>query len=51
LETPNRYEVTAGLKEGEKVMIGSQSQVEAGQKVEPKLWTNSSMKWTVPKGQ
>jgi len=51
LETPNRYEVTAGLKEGEKVMIGSQSQVEAGQKVEPKLWTNSLMKWTVPKGQ
>ncbi|MGO8928560.1 MAG: efflux RND transporter periplasmic adaptor subunit [Limisphaerales bacterium] len=37
LETPTRYEVTAGLKEGDLVMIGSRSMVKPGQKVEPKL--------------
>ena len=36
LETPTRYEVTSGLKEGDRVMIGSRSGVTAGQKVEPK---------------
>jgi RND family efflux transporter MFP subunit len=36
LETPTRYEVTSGLKEGERVMIGSRSGVSVGQKVEPK---------------
>ena len=36
LETPARYEVTSGLKEGDRVMIGSRSGVTAGQKVEPK---------------
>jgi RND family efflux transporter MFP subunit len=37
LETPNEYEVTAGLKEGELVLVGSRSQVQTGQKVEPKV--------------
>jgi len=37
LETPTRYEVTAGLKEGDLVMIGSRSKVKPGQKVEAKL--------------
>jgi RND family efflux transporter MFP subunit len=36
LETPTRWEVTSGLKEGERVMIGSRSRVSVGQKVEPK---------------
>jgi RND family efflux transporter MFP subunit len=37
LETPGKYEVVAGLKEGDLVMIGSRSQVKPGQKVEVKL--------------
>jgi membrane fusion protein (multidrug efflux system) len=37
LETPGKYEVVDGLKEGDLVMIGSRSQVKAGQKVEAKL--------------
>ena len=37
LETPNEFEVTSGLKEGELVLVGSRSQVQPGQKVEPKL--------------
>ncbi len=37
LETPGRYEVVAGLKEGDLVMIGGRSQVKPGQKVEAKL--------------
>ena len=37
LDTPYEYEVTAGLKEGELVMVGSRSQVQPGQKVEPKV--------------
>jgi RND family efflux transporter MFP subunit len=37
LETPNHYEVIAGLKEGDLVMIGHRSQVKPGQKVEAKL--------------
>jgi multidrug efflux pump subunit AcrA (membrane-fusion protein) len=37
LDTPDEYEVTAGLKEGELVLVGSRSQVQPGQKVEPKL--------------
>jgi len=36
LETPTRHEITSGLKEGDRVMIGSRSGVTAGQKVEPK---------------
>jgi len=37
LETPGRYEVLAGLKEGDLVMIGNPAQLTAGQKVEPRL--------------
>ncbi len=37
LVTPNEFEVLSGLKEGEMVLVGSRSQVEVGQKVEPKL--------------
>jgi RND family efflux transporter MFP subunit len=37
LETPSQYEVVAGVKEGELVMIGNRSQVKPGQKVETKL--------------
>ncbi len=34
LETPEKYEILSGLKEGEMVMIGNRSLVRAGQKVE-----------------
>jgi RND family efflux transporter MFP subunit len=51
LETPNRYEVISGLKEGEKVMIGNHSQVHAGEKVEPKPWESAQTKWNVPNGE
>ena len=37
LETPDKYEVVAGLKEGDLVMIGARSKVKSGQKVEAKL--------------
>jgi RND family efflux transporter MFP subunit len=37
LETAGKYEIVAGLKEGDLVMIGSRSQVKPGQKVEAKL--------------
>jgi len=37
LETPGKYEVTSGLKEGDLVVIGSRSQIRPGQKVEAKL--------------
>jgi RND family efflux transporter MFP subunit len=37
LETPGRYEVLTGLKDGELVVVGSRSQVKPGQKVEAKL--------------
>ena len=37
LETPGKYEIISGLKEGDLVMIGSRSQVKAGQKVQAKL--------------
>jgi RND family efflux transporter MFP subunit len=51
LETPNRYEVTSGLKEGEKVMIGNQSRVHGGEKVEPKSWPGAQTKWNIPNGE
>jgi RND family efflux transporter MFP subunit len=51
LETPDRYEVMSGLKEGEKVMIGNQSRVHAGEKVEPKPWTAEKTNWDRPKGE
>ena len=37
LETPDKYEVLSGLKEGELVVVGNHSEIEAGQKVEPKV--------------
>jgi len=37
LETPDKYEVLAGLQEGDLVVIGSRAGFQAGQKVEPKL--------------
>ncbi len=37
LETSTKCEVTAGLKEGDLVFVGSRSQVKLGQKVEAKL--------------
>jgi RND family efflux transporter MFP subunit len=37
LETPSRYEVVSGLKEGEWVLIGDRSQFRPGQKVAPKM--------------
>lgn len=39
LETPAKYEVLSGLKEGELVMIGNPAQLATGQKVEPRLTT------------
>jgi RND family efflux transporter MFP subunit len=37
LETPDKFEVTSGLKEGELVLIGGHALARAGEKVEPKL--------------
>jgi RND family efflux transporter MFP subunit len=37
LETPSRYEVLSGLREGEMVMIGNPGQVPLGDRVEPRL--------------
>jgi len=48
LETPDFYQVTSGLKEGDRVMIGNHSQVHVGEKVEPKPWTEESMKGKTP---
>ena len=38
LETPAKYEVVAGLKEGDLVLVGRRSQVKTGQKVDAKLF-------------
>ena len=43
LETADHCEIIAGLKEGDKVMIGSRSTVHPGQKVETKPWVEASM--------
>jgi RND family efflux transporter MFP subunit len=51
LETPDFYQVTSGLKEGDRVMIGNHSQVHVGEKVEPKPWTEETTKWKVPAGE
>jgi RND family efflux transporter MFP subunit len=37
LETPDQYEVLAGLQEGDLVVIGNRAGFQAGKKVEPKL--------------
>ena len=38
VETPTRCEVVSGLQEGELVMIGGRTSVQAGEKVETKSW-------------
>lgn len=43
IETPDKYEVTEGLREGELVIIGSHSRVQPGEKVEPKTVAAPSM--------
>ncbi len=43
LETPEKYEIASGLKEGEWVMIGNRSLVHPGQKVEAKLISQPTM--------
>jgi RND family efflux transporter MFP subunit len=37
LQTPDRYEVLSGLNEGDLVVIGSPSEFQNGEKVEPKI--------------
>ena len=37
LETPDNYQVLAGLQEGDLVVVGNRAAFQAGQKVEPKL--------------
>jgi RND family efflux transporter MFP subunit len=41
LETPDKYEVLSGLQEGDMVIIGNHSEIQAGQKVSPKFGTLS----------
>ncbi len=43
LETPDKYEITSGLKEGELVMIGSRSLVHPGEKVETRVISGVAM--------
>ncbi len=37
IETPTKFEVVSGLKEGDLVVVGSRSQLSVGQTVEPKV--------------
>jgi RND family efflux transporter MFP subunit len=37
LETPDKYEILSGLREGDLVVAGSRAQFQAGEKIEPKL--------------
>ncbi|HUE37123.1 MAG TPA: efflux RND transporter periplasmic adaptor subunit [Candidatus Acidoferrum sp.] len=37
LETPDEYEVLSGLDEGDLVVVGNHSEIQTGQKVQPKL--------------
>lgn len=37
LQTPDKYEVLSGLKEGDKVVIGNHSEIQSGERVQPKL--------------
>jgi RND family efflux transporter MFP subunit len=37
VQTADKYEILAGLKEGEMVLVGSRARVRPGEKVEPKL--------------
>jgi RND family efflux transporter MFP subunit len=43
MDTPSKYEVLSGLKEGERVLVGSRAAFKPGEKVEPKLWQPESM--------
>jgi RND family efflux transporter MFP subunit len=43
IETPDKYEVTDGLREGELVIIGNHSQFHPGEKVDPKTVAAPSM--------
>jgi RND family efflux transporter MFP subunit len=43
IESPEKYEVTQGLAEGELVMIGNHSQVHPGEKVMPKIVTQPTI--------
>ena len=43
METPDKYEVLAGLQEGDLVVIGNHGELMDGQKVEPQLVTPLSM--------
>jgi RND family efflux transporter MFP subunit len=36
-ETPDKYEVLSGLAEGDRVVVGNHSEIQNGQKVQPKL--------------
>jgi RND family efflux transporter MFP subunit len=37
VETPNRYQISSGLEEGDLVVVGSRAEFKPGQKVQPKL--------------
>ena len=37
LETPNKYEVISGLHEGDLVLVGNHSEIQSGEKVQPKV--------------
>jgi len=43
LETPDKYEVVSGLKEGDLVVVGDHSELQTGEKVDPKLVQLSMM--------
>ena len=42
IETPDRVEVTSGLREGDLVVLGNRSRLKAGMEVEPKLTAAAS---------
>ncbi len=44
LETPFRYEVVSGLREGDLVMMGNPAQLKPGQKVETKTIKTEAVK-------
>jgi hypothetical protein len=43
LTTPDKFEILAGLKENDLVMVGNRSQVKPGQKVDVKLMEAKSL--------
>jgi RND family efflux transporter MFP subunit len=43
IESPDKWEVLKGLAEGDRVIIGSRTQLEPGQKVDPKPWVAMSV--------